>query len=157
MARRTYTIDDSHIGMSHPDVGCSYAPKCLNCDLVLCRHDLDGGLAAAIKLTETVNAEMQRRVEIGRRDDLEEGRKILYEVALEYGVTVYAITSTNRSTNVVQARWKGMRRLRDELNLKLATIGALVHRDYTTVIYGLRRAGGETRQQAALRRNGVTA
>ena len=60
---RTYYIDDNTIGLGHVDRGCSYAPKCLECDLVLCRDDLPGGLEEAIYLTAKIAAEKARRVE----------------------------------------------------------------------------------------------
>ncbi len=41
----------------HPDKGCSYAPKCLECDLVLCRYEEGYNLPTAIALTSKIEAE----------------------------------------------------------------------------------------------------
>ena len=133
MSPRAYIGNENQ----HRDTGCDYHPTCLTCPLVLCRWEEGHTLASVIALTKLVTEEQRRREAMARESVIEEAKEIMLEVAEEYGVTVYQITSPSRSRYVVRSRWEVMRRLRDELDLTLDAIGRVVHRDHSTVIYGL--------------------
>lgn len=156
MFKRSSRTDRNGIGMGHPDRGCDFHEFCLTCPLILCRYEEGYDLAAVIALTEKATAEQRRREALARESVIEEAREIMLEVAKEHGVTVHQITSRAKFNYIVKPRWEIMRRLREELGLNLDVIGRVVHRDHSTVIYGLRRAAGETMREAQQRRNGVT-
>ena len=121
----------------HPDVGCSYHNKCLTCPLALCRYDLDGGLPEAVRLTESIAAEKRRRAKFA--DEVGAAICIRAAVAEEFSITVADLVGPKRYTNLVQARWETSLRLRRDLKMNLVAIGAIIHRDHSTVIYGLRQ------------------
>ena len=133
MSPRAYVGNENQ----HKDRGCDYHPTCLTCPLILCRYEEGYSLASVMALTENVIVEQRRREAMARESVIEEAKEIMVEVAEEYGVTVYQLTSPSRSKHVVKPRWEVMRRLRDELDLTLDAIGRVVHRDHSTVIYGL--------------------
>jgi chromosomal replication initiation ATPase DnaA len=67
-------------------------------------------------------------------------RKIIAEVCREEDVTLAALLSKRRTSNLVRARWKAMHRLRELLNLSYPEIGrSLGHMDHSTVIHGIRQ------------------
>ena len=133
MSSRAYVGNENQ----HKDRGCDYHPTCLTCPLILCRYEEGYSLASVMALTEKVIVEQRRREELARESVIEEAREIMLEVAEEYGVTVYQITSPAKYNYIVRPRWEVMRRLRAELNLTLDAIGRVVHRDHSTVLYGL--------------------
>ena len=133
MSPRAYVGNENQ----HKDTGCSYTNSCLKCDLILCRYEEGYSLASVIALTKNVVVEQRRREELARESVIEEAKEIMLEVAEKYGVTVYQLTSSSRTKHVVKPRWEVMRRLRDELDLTLDAIGRVVHRDHSTVLYGL--------------------
>ena len=53
------------------------------------------------------------------------------------GTKPFIIMSRDRTPKVAHARWRVMRRLRDD-GFTLAQIGQWLNRDHTAVIYGLR-------------------
>jgi len=100
---------------------------------------MEGGLSAAIKLTEDIEVERRRRLgAVSKAGDLAKAQSIIDEVAVENGVTVHSILSPSRFQYVVGPRWEAMRRMRDELDMTLETIGKMVNRDHSTVVHGLR-------------------
>ncbi len=123
----------------HRDTGCDFHPTCLTCPLILCRYEEGYSLASVIALTDAVVVEQQRRFAESAAGEsvIAEARAIMLEVAKEYGVTVYQITSPAKFSYIVKPRWRVMQRLRDELDLTLDAIGRVVHRDHSTVMYGL--------------------
>jgi chromosomal replication initiation ATPase DnaA len=63
---------------------------------------------------------------------------MMQEVAAAHHVTVHAIVSSGRTKRVAEARHVVFARLR-VLGFSLPEIGALMGRDHTTVLYGLRK------------------
>lgn len=67
-------------------------------------------------------------------------RQIIEAVATLHGVSIDEILGASRLPHICRARWTAMRELRDR-RFSTPAIGALLNRDHTTVIHGLRRAG----------------
>lgn len=64
---------------------------------------------------------------------------IIAQVAAERRLTRADLTGPSKLRYICEARWEAMRRLR-ERGVSKSTIGRLLNRDHTTVIYGLRKA-----------------
>ncbi len=133
----------------HPDRGCDYAPRCLECELALCRFDLPGGLPEAIRLTNAIASEKKRRAKLA--DLTVAAAHVRERVALEHNITVRELVSTSRRADHVQARFQLYEELRG-IGASLKLIGIMAHRDHSTVIYGLRRAKGQAPKPAKARR-----
>lgn len=71
-------------------------------------------------------------------------RRILDDVAHSHGLQVEDLVGKAARAPVALARWRAMRRLRDEIRIQggepsSSKIGFWLNRDHTTVIHGLRR------------------
>ena len=76
----------------------------------------------------------------------------MQEVALYYSVDMRVIQGRGRSRNIVVPRQVAMYLLREETDLSLVDIGALLGgRDHTTVMYGCEKMGEEINADARLR------
>lgn len=82
-------------------------------------------------------------------DVLVEARRILAEEADAAGLTVGDIVSQSQAARIIPTRFRAAKRLRDELNMTLESIGRLLGgRDHSTIIYAIRRANGSTWEEA---------
>jgi chromosomal replication initiation ATPase DnaA len=68
--------------------------------------------------------------------------RLLSEVAKDHGVTVAAVKSPLRRTNLVAARDDAVRRMRYGLGMKLMSIARALNRDHSTIIHSLRKGEG---------------
>ena len=123
-------------------MGCSYASRCENCDLALCRYQVDGGLMEAIRLTEAIYQERERRREIGSAGKAEAMR---LAVAKEHCVTLDDMTSPSRKKQFVAARQDAFCRMRAELGMKTAAIARMFNCTSPTVTYGILHYGSRKR------------
>ena len=73
-------------------------------------------------------------------EDLRAPERVLRDVARELGVAVGDVVGPRRSRRFVQIRGAVMRELR-AAGLSLPEIGTVLHRDHTTVLHHLRKAG----------------
>jgi chromosomal replication initiation ATPase DnaA len=64
--------------------------------------------------------------------------RILNAVARANDVSPSLLIGPFRSKELVRARWQAMWLLRELLDMSLPAIGRAVHRDHSTVLYGLR-------------------
>lgn len=71
-------------------------------------------------------------------------RSIVDAVAAKHGFDPEQLLGKGRYQDVAAARHEAMFRIRTELKWSLPRIGALFHRDHSTVIYALRRHAGES-------------
>lgn len=78
--------------------------------------------------------------------------EILREEAFKYTVAIGDIVGPTRVRHVVVARWAVAERLLEELEMTLESIGRVLNRDHSSVVYMLRRARGETPAEALKRR-----
>jgi len=80
---------------------------------------------------------------------LVEARRILLEEAEASGLTVGDIVGPSRVARIIPTRHRTAKRLYDELDMKLTSIGRLLGgRDHSTIIYAIRRANGATWEEA---------
>jgi chromosomal replication initiator protein len=70
-------------------------------------------------------------------------RRLLVVVAEHYDVTVADLTGPSRRRDILRPRRVAMYLLRDHLHLTYPSIGRLLHRDHSTVVYGARRVRDE--------------
>jgi len=68
-------------------------------------------------------------------------KAVICACADTYGVTVDAMLAETHQRIVVEARWAAMVVMRHSLGYTLHQIARRLHRDHTTVIYGLRQVG----------------
>jgi len=86
---------------------------------------------------------LERAVAAMARVAQDEVDRLLSEVAKDHGVTVAAVKSPLRRTNLVAARDDAVRRMRYGLGMKLMAIArALNKRDHSTIIHSLRKGEG---------------
>lgn len=74
---------------------------------------------------------------------------ILGDVARAAGVERQALAGRSRAAGVVAARHAAMLVLRERWQLSLVAIGALLGRDHTTVLHGLKAAQARRRHDPA--------
>lgn len=67
------------------------------------------------------------------------GLAIMREVCAKYGVTLKDVLSRRRTGKIALPRQEIMWRLRHETPASLPQIGRMLHRDHTSVLYGIRR------------------
>lgn len=87
---------------------------------------------------------------------------IVYEVCLKHRVKVSDVMVGTRTRPVSACRWEIIRRMRDEITIKglplsSVQIGKRLALDYTSVMYALRRMGGESPTQAKVSRERLRA
>lgn len=68
-------------------------------------------------------------------------RQLVRGIAERHGLTIDDLTGQSTAKRVVPARWEAMTALRNR-GWSLTQIGNYLHRDHTTVLYGLRRHAG---------------
>jgi len=83
-------------------------------------------------------------------DPLAQARVIVQEVADEHRIPVDDVYSRDQRAYIVAARACAMRRIRNELGLKLMAIGDIFGLDHSTVIYHL-NSGRGARDRTSLR------
>ena len=83
------------------------------------------------------------------KDVIAAAKQILVVTAITYGVTVDDIKGPKRDRLTTDARFAAEKEMRDELNMTVTGIGLLVKRDHSAVLYGIRRAGGESPRDIA--------
>jgi chromosomal replication initiation ATPase DnaA len=64
-------------------------------------------------------------------------QKILWEESKRARICLRTLRSPNRKRKYHIARYRAMRRLRDDLGLSYPQIGRLLHRDHTTIMEAL--------------------
>lgn len=93
---------------------------------------------------------VSRRCLSRRALDLRGGRTIITVVLREYVLTEQELLSTSRKPYHCEARWVAMRALSDH-GLGAGKIGKLLHRDPSTVTYGLHISAAATDRGALIR------
>jgi hypothetical protein len=66
-------------------------------------------------------------------------RAIVKQVALRYGHTVDDLIGPYRNVSIVAARCEAYYRIRTETTLSYPAIGAVMDRDHTTIMHGVRK------------------
>ena len=64
--------------------------------------------------------------------------QILYELSQKYGVTVGDLVGDRRFKRLLEPRFIAFWRMRHQLGMTLDAIGAVMHRDHSSVIHGMR-------------------
>lgn len=106
------------------------------------------GVPITVELASAALAEL---FESSRRKHISP-EAIVQEIALYYGIDMRIIQGRGRSRNIVVPRQVAMYLLREETELSLVDIGALLGgRDHTTVMYGCEKMGEEINADARLR------
>jgi chromosomal replication initiation ATPase DnaA len=80
-----------------------------------------------------------------------ETRKIIEEVAKDYGIKVHLLFSSMRSPKILAPKYDIMRRLRGERYMSSTQIGQIFNVDHTSVLYAL----GRTKNGKGLRHGKV--
>lgn len=68
---------------------------------------------------------------------------VLGEVGAKHGIGLEQIAGLSRERHVVRARYEAISRLRDECHLSYPSIGSMLGRDHSSVMYGYRRHKAE--------------
>ena len=92
---------------------------------------------------------MPGRLPHDTKDVIAAAKEILVATAIAYGVTVEDIKGRKRDRYTTDARFAAEKEMRDELNMTIVGIGTMVNRDHSAVLYGIRRAGGESSRDIA--------
>lgn len=66
-------------------------------------------------------------------------RRILAEVAQGHGLSVFDLTGKTQFAHIARARHEAMFRIYRETRLSSVQVGALLNRDHSTVLYGIRK------------------
>lgn len=82
---------------------------------------------------------------------------IVAQVAIETGYSIAALKGGRRGKGLVQARHYLMWRLASETSLYMAQIGRLLHKDHTTILWGVKKHEERMRDGTALWGMGVKA
>ena len=81
----------------------------------------------------------------------EEQTDVLERCSMAFGVTVEDILSPSRMDEKVVARQCVMKLMRSQLGLPFKTIGRILRRDHTTIIYGVRKFEDVLRKDSSIK------
>lgn len=129
------------------DTGCNVSPRCQDCPLPVCKHDVHGGVP---RILATIRKAAEKRERIHRTGiEAAKAQAIARQVAREGGLGIGALIQAFRaSPEVIAVRHRAIVEVRRGTSLNVTQIAWLFRRDHASIVHVLRKVGLHKRRDA---------